>query len=120
MPKAAHVSVFRIDSLDRIGIPVAQANLLLPDEPATIGYGYGFTEDEAAVGALGELCEEVHVGAWVKRAPRTVASYAELLRARGPGGVVDPLTLCLPAAAPGRRRRRCPGWRRSAGRRAIR
>ena len=99
MPKAAHVSVFRIDSLDRIGIPVAQANLLLPDEPATIGYGYGFTEDEAAVGALGELCEEVHVGAWVKRAPRTVASYAELLRARGPGGVVDPLTLCLPAGS---------------------
>jgi thiazole/oxazole-forming peptide maturase SagD family component len=100
MPAAAHVSVFRIDSLDRIGIPVAQANLILPDEPATIGYGYGVTPVEAEVGALGELCEEVHVGAWVKRVPRTVASYAELLRARGPRGVADPLTLCLPAGAP--------------------
>jgi ribosomal protein S12 methylthiotransferase accessory factor len=99
MPKEAHVSVFRIDSLDRIGIPVAQANLILPDEPATIGYGYGFTGEEAAVGALGELCEEVHVGAWMKAAPRTVASWAELVRARGERGVVDPLTLCLPAGS---------------------
>jgi YcaO-like protein with predicted kinase domain len=99
MPKEAHVSVFRIDVLDRIGIPVAQANLLLPDEPATIGYGYGFTEEEAAVGALGELCEEVHVGDFVKRAPRLVASHSELLRTRGPRGVVDPLTLCLPAGS---------------------
>ncbi len=93
MPKEAHVSVFRIDSLDRIGIPVAQANLILPEEPATIGYGYGFETIEAEVGALGELCEEVHVGAWVKRTPRTVASYAELVRAHGRRGVVDPLTL---------------------------
>jgi ribosomal protein S12 methylthiotransferase accessory factor len=100
MPKEAHVSVFRIDSLDRIGIPVAQANLILPDEPATIGYGYGFETIEAEVGALGELCEEVHVGAWVKRAPRLVASYAELVRARGERGVVDPLTLCLAAGSP--------------------
>ncbi len=100
MPKEAHVSVFRIDSLDRIGIPVAQANLLLPDEPATIGYGYGFEPIEAEVGALGELCEEVHVGAWVKHAPRVVASYTELVRARGERGVVDPLTLCLAAGSP--------------------
>ena len=37
MPRDSHVSAFRIDSLDRIGIPVVQANLILPDEPATIG-----------------------------------------------------------------------------------
>ncbi len=97
MPKGAHVSVFRIDSLDRIGIPVAQANLVTPGEPATIGYGYGFEPVEAEVGAVGELCEEVHVGAFVKAAPRFRASHAELVRARGPRGVVDPLTLCLPA-----------------------
>ena len=100
MPKEAHVSTFRIDSLDRIGIPVVQANLIVPDEPATIGYGYGAETIEAEVGALGELCEEVHVGEWVKRAPRTVASYAELVRARGERGVVDPLTLCLSAGSP--------------------
>ena len=96
---ARDVTVFRIDGLDRIGIPVVQANLILPDEPATTGYGYGFTEEEAAVGALGELCEEVHVGTWLARAPRVVASYAELARARGARGVVDPLTLCLPAGS---------------------
>ena len=99
MPAGSYVSVFRIDGLDRIGIPVVQANLIQADEPATIGYGYGFTPIEAEVGALGELCEEVHVGAWVKNAPRITASYAELLRDRGVHGVVDPLTLCLPAGS---------------------
>lgn len=100
MPPDSHVSSFRIDGLDRIGIPVVQANLILPAEPATIGYGYGFTPVEAEVGALGELCEEVHVGAWLKRTPRIIGSYAELARARGVRGVADPLTLCLPAGSP--------------------
>lgn len=99
MPARGHVSVFRIDMLDRIGIPVVQANLILPDEPATIGYGYGFEPIEAEVGALGELCEEVHVHAWLKRAERMVGSYAELARRHGATGVVDPLTLCLPAGS---------------------
>ena len=99
MPADSHVSVFPIDALDRIGIPVVQANLILRDEPATTGYGYGFTPIEAEVGALGELCEEVHVGAWVKRMRGTVASYAALCRERGMTGVVDPLTLCLPAGS---------------------
>lgn len=96
MPKKAHVSVFRIDHLDRTGVPVVQANLILENEPATTGYGYGFTEVEAEVGALGELCEEVHCGAHVARAPRVTGSYAALSRERA---VVDPLTLCLAAGS---------------------
>lgn len=100
MPPTGHVSAFRIDMLDRIGIPVMQANLILPDEPATIGYGYGFEPIEAEVGALGELCEEVHVHAWVKGAERIVGSHTELARRHGAAGVVDPLTLCLPAGSP--------------------
>ena len=100
MPADSHVTFFRIDGLDRIGVPVVQANLILEGEPATTGYGYGFTEVEARVGALGELCEEVHVGKWLARAPRVVASHAELARARGGRAVVDPLTLCLPAGSP--------------------
>jgi len=99
MPADSLVSVFRIDGLDRLGIPVVQANLIQPGEPATIGYGYGFTAVEAEVGAVGELCEEVHVGTWIKHASRVVASYAELLRAKGARGVADPLTLCLPAGS---------------------
>src|SRR5215218_5472873 len=95
MPAQGHVSVFRIDMLDRIGVPVIQANLILPDEPATIGYGYGFEPIEAEVGALGELCEEVHVHAWLKQAARQVGSHNEMMRRHGTAGVVDPLTLCL-------------------------
>jgi ribosomal protein S12 methylthiotransferase accessory factor len=96
MPANSHVSVFRIDHLDRTGIPVVQANLILANEPATIGFGYGFSEVEAEVGALGELCEEVHCGVHVAKAPRVTGSYAELSRDRA---VADPLTLCLPAGS---------------------
>lgn len=96
MPPNSHVSVFRIDQLDRIGVPVVQANLILADEPATVGYGYGFTEIEAEVGALGELCEEVHVGRHVAEAERVTGSYADLSRGRA---VADPLTLCLSAGS---------------------
>ncbi len=99
MPKAGRVDIFRIDALDRIGVPVVQASLILPDEPATIGYGYGIEPVEAEVGALGELCEEVHVGHWLAAAPRIVASYAELARAHGVAAVADPLSLCLPAGS---------------------
>ncbi|GAA0571338.1 YcaO-related McrA-glycine thioamidation protein [Craurococcus roseus] len=100
MPTDSEVTYFRIDGLDRIGIPVVQANLILPGEPATTGYGYGFTDVEARVGALGELCEEVHVGKWLAQAPRVVASHAELVRTRGERAAVDPLTLCLSAGSP--------------------
>lgn len=100
MPAESEVTYFRIDGLDRIGVPVVQANLILTGEPATTGYGYGLTEIEAQVGALGELCEEVHVGKWLASAPRVVASYAELARTRGAHAVADPLTLCLPAGSP--------------------
>ena len=99
MPATGRVLVFRIDGLDRIGIPVVQAALLMPDQPATIGYGYGFGSLEAEVGALGELCEEVHVGNWVARTSPRTASYNMLSRELGQRGVVDPLTLCLPAGA---------------------
>lgn len=99
MPRDSHVSVFRIDALDRIGVPVVQANLILSGEPATTGYGYGLEPVEAEVGALGELCEEVHAGRAVKTAQPIVGSYAELARRRGAGGVADPRTLCLPAGS---------------------
>lgn len=98
LPADGAISAFRIDALDRVGVPVVQANLVFDDgEPATSGYGYGPTAIEAEVGALGELCEEVHAGAWIRRAPRIVASHAALVRERGAEGVLDPLTLCLPA-----------------------
>jgi ribosomal protein S12 methylthiotransferase accessory factor len=96
MPGEAHLSVFRIDQLDRTGIPVVQANLILRDEPATVAFGYGFTEIEAQVGALGELCEEVHVGRHLAATPRIEGSFEALSRTHA---AVDPLTLCLPAGS---------------------
>ena len=100
LPQGDPVLAFRIDALDRLGIPVCEAALLPRDgTTSTIGYGYGFEPIEAEVGALGELCEEFHVETWIARAPRTVASYAELVRTRGARHVADPLTLCLPAGS---------------------
>ena len=99
MPPEAETLAFRIDGLDRLDIPVVQANLVTPDRPTVIGHGYGFTEAEAATGALGELCEEVHLGTWLKRQEPVEASYPALVARLGAAGVADPLTLCLPAGS---------------------
>ena len=100
LPPDRPQSAFRIDHLDRVGVPLVQANVSLGAEPATSGHGYGFSEIEAAVGAWGELCEELHCYSWVQRNPGVEANYAELRRAHGQRGVVDPMTLCLPAGSP--------------------
>lgn len=100
LPKDGRVEVFRIDAMDRLGVPVCEAALLPADGgPATIGYGYGMTPVEAEVGALGELLEEACCGDFLHDAPRVAGSFAELRRARGEDGVLDPLTLCLPAGS---------------------
>ncbi|MBR0654643.1 YcaO-like family protein [Plastoroseomonas arctica] len=90
------LTVFRIDALDRTGIPVVQANLIAPGKPATTGYGYGFSAIQAEVGALGELCEEIHAEQQVERITPIRGSYAALSAKRP---VIDPLTLCLPAGS---------------------
>ena len=90
------ITIFPIDGMDRTGIPVVQANLIAAGKPATTGYGYGFSAIQAEVGALGELCEEVHVERAVQQATPVLGSYATLSKQRA---VVDPLTLCLPAGS---------------------
>ena len=90
------LTLFRIDGMDRTGVPVVQANLIAAGKPATTGYGYGFSAIQAEVGALGELCEEVHVERRVRDAPLVTGSYAALSKQRA---VTDPLTLCLPAGS---------------------
>ena len=89
----------RIDGLDRTGVPVVQGNLLLPGKPVTTGHGYGLEPIEAEVGALGELCEEVHASTWIANAAPVGGSYAQMVRSHGERGVLDPLTLCLPAGS---------------------
>ncbi len=96
LPTEGHVSVFPIDHLDRTGIPVVQAALIIGSDPAITAYGYGLTPIEAEVGALGELCEEVHSARVVAEAEYVHGAYADLSRTRA---VVDPLTLCLAAGS---------------------
>ena len=90
---------FRVDALDRLGIPVVTARLMLAGGGSLEGIGYGATEEEALVGALGELSEEAHADAALAAMPRITSSYAALVAARGPGGVLDPATVCLPAGS---------------------
>ncbi len=96
---AGETIVVPLQGLDRTGIAVVQANLLSPGKPALTGHGYGFELVEAEVGALGELCEEVHNARWVEQNPGFVTSYNELVRTRGAAAAIDPLQLCLPAGA---------------------
>ncbi|RYZ42106.1 MAG: hypothetical protein EOO71_09440 [Myxococcaceae bacterium] len=101
MPSGAPMR-FRIDPLDRLGVPVVSASLRLGDRPgeALSANGYGATEDEAHIGALGELTEELRADLAIPRMPRMHATYAELVTALGEAAVADPLTLGLPAGSP--------------------
>src|SRR6218665_889902 len=94
------LQVFRDDALDRLGIPVVSAALRMEDGQWVPSHGYGVTEEEGVVGALGELTEEVYADKVVPTLPRFLGSYKEMVRTRGPFGVADPLTLCLPAGSP--------------------
>ena len=93
------VRTFAYGGLDRLGVPVAAASLAFADGYHFDGYGYGATPEEAMVGALGELSEDTHSEAWLSRAERTTGSYRELVNRFGADGVVDPLTLTLPAGS---------------------
>lgn len=97
LPRDGSVSIRRIDRFDRTGVPVVQAIFARDGEATVVGHGYGLVPIEAEVGAIGELCEEVHVDRWIADAARTVGSFETLVAAHGTRGVCDPLTLCLPA-----------------------
>jgi len=94
LPHDTAVCVFPISDLDRTGIPVVQAAAVSRGMEATIGYGFGATRAQAEAGAIGELCEEIHVGRHVARAGMVTASHADL-----GADAVDPLTLCLQAGS---------------------
>ncbi len=98
---------FSLTPLDRLGIPV-QALTLFPSAsdsgsakawPLCEGIGYGATEDEACVGAYGELTEEVSSSLALARMERVTGSYNEMLSRHGESGVVDPVSLCLEAGS---------------------
>ncbi len=92
-------STFRVDGLDRLGLPVVIAPYRTADGLLFDGFGYGATEVEALVGALGEISEQVHCERWMAAAERVRGSHVQLVREHGAAHVADPLTLCLPAGS---------------------
>lgn len=94
------VLAYPLDPLDHLGLPVWSAELFAARAGGHHhGVGYGATDGRAAVGAFGELCEELFAGAAIKTMRRRRASYRDLLSEVGPEGVLDPVTACLPAGS---------------------
>ncbi|MEG9525244.1 MAG: YcaO-like family protein [Hyphomicrobiales bacterium] len=95
---------FPLAPLDRTGIPVWFVALFL-DDPFFVGampsgIGYGATDDEALIGAVAEIAENLMPSLAVLPRAKERASYADLVRVYGTKSVADPLTLCLPAGSP--------------------
>ena len=104
LPKGRLVG-FSMTPLDRTGVPAWKVGLFLDDPdrlPGNMpsGYGYGTTDGEAITGALAEIAEAICPTLRLMGEPHEAGSYADLIARVGRSGVVDPLTLCLPAGSP--------------------
>ena len=104
LPKG-RLTGFPMTGLDRTGVPAWKVALFLEDAdrlPGNMpsGYGYGTTDGEAIVGALAEIAEAICPTLRLMETPYRLGSYATLVGEVGRGGIVDPLTLCLPAGSP--------------------
>ena len=86
---------FSTAPFDRLGLSCRTATFFAEDGRTRGGAGYGFTDAQALVGAMGEMTEEFAASRAVLSRPREAGSYAEMVRAHGISGVADPLTLCL-------------------------
>ncbi len=96
---------FPIAALDRTGVPVWVVSLFLDESLGLVGaqpsgIGYGATDAQAILGALGEIAEAAFPLLASRRGPVTRGSYTALVASVGPAAVVDPLTCCLPAGSP--------------------
>ncbi|MET0190941.1 MAG: YcaO-like family protein, partial [Pseudonocardia sediminis] len=90
------LTMFAITGADRAGVPTVSADLSgTADGHDDAGIGYGHVDEQAQVGALGELAEVVLTRGAATRTCR--ASHTELRRGTGYSGVVDPRALVLPA-----------------------
>ncbi len=99
-----HVEMFSLTPLDNTNV-ACWNTIFLNDEGLPFtgetphGVGYGSTDADAMIGAMGELAEAVHAASGFARARLTTASYATLCSRLGRHAVADPLTLCLPAGS---------------------
>lgn len=93
------VLAYPLDPLDHLGLPVWSAELFAARGTAHHGVGYGESDGRALIGAFGELSETLFAGDAMKGLEPRRASYRDLLSEVGQEGVVDPLTVCLPAGS---------------------
>ena len=92
-----HFPITAMDVTAQAGV-CAWTNIFLPG-PLGGGDGYGLSDAEAEVGALGELHERLQ-SLWVVPTLETErASYNNLVEGYGADAVVDPVTLGLPAGS---------------------
>ncbi len=97
---AGEMMEFATTPLDRLGIPARTATFFARDGRTRGGLGYGLTDAQALVGALGEMIEEFAASRAVLERPRERGSYREMSTRYGVRGVADPRTLCLDAGGP--------------------
>ena len=94
---------FPLAPLDRTGVPVWFVSLFL-DDPYFVGampsgIGYGATDDEALIGAVAEIAENLMPTVALIPRNKERGSYRDLVAVFGERFVADPLTLCLPAGS---------------------
>ncbi|MBV8953927.1 MAG: YcaO-like family protein [Solirubrobacterales bacterium] len=96
-------SEFRIDALDRIGVPVC-ATLVYDacGRQVSNGTGYGATAEEARISALGEALEGYGCRLAIEHLPSVQGSYEDL----GGDAALDPVALIPDAGTIDARRRR--------------
>ena len=93
------VLAYPLDPLDGLGLPVWSAELFATRGTAHHGVGFGESDGRALIGAFGELSETLFAGDAMERIEPRRASYRDLLSEVGHEGLVDPLTVCLPAGS---------------------
>jgi ribosomal protein S12 methylthiotransferase accessory factor len=101
---AGRVVGFPLAPLDRTGVPCWFVSLFL-DDPYFVGampsgIGYGATDDEAIIGAIAEIAENLMPSVALIPRRKERGSYHDLVRVFGARSVADPLTLGLPAGSP--------------------
>jgi len=86
---------FSLGPLDTTGVPTWTAARFAEGEPPAMGFGYGSSEEEAILSALGETMETHGAARALPTLPRTRGSYEALAGE----GAVDPVSLVLPAGS---------------------
>lgn len=89
---------FDLRNLDRTGFSIKVASLRDDKGFVNDGFGYGTSELESEVGALGEISETFHLHYALRNTPSCIGlSYEEMVTQFGTDTVINPKKLCLPA-----------------------